>query len=125
MFKLVDLMSQGLDAANLRHKVLSNNLANANTPNFRRSDVDFSAIFQQTTTIPITTTHKSHLPSIRKRGSIQIVQDRTTSMRNDGSNVDMDREMILILENQLHYQAMTDVITRRLSLLRSVIGEGR
>ncbi|MGB4265489.1 MAG: flagellar basal body protein, partial [Limnochordia bacterium] len=42
MFRLVDLVTQGLDAASLRHKILSNNLANVNTPGFRRSDVDFS-----------------------------------------------------------------------------------
>jgi len=126
MFKLVDLMAKGLDATSLRHKVLSNNLANANTPHFRRSDVDFSTIFQQSATLPVVTTHSRHIPSIRKKGTeARIIQDRTTALRNDGSNVDVDREMVLLLENQLHYQAMADVISRRLNLLRTVIGEGR
>ncbi|HOB08028.1 MAG: flagellar basal body rod protein FlgB [Limnochordia bacterium] len=126
MFRLVDLVTQGLDAASLRHKILSNNLANVNTPGFRRSDVDFSDLFEQSASMPIRTTHPQHVASSRRQGSgIRIVQDKATSIRNDGNNVDADREMILLLENQLHYQAMADVITRNLGVLRLVIGEGR
>jgi len=126
MFRLVDLVTKGLDAASLRHKVLSNNLANANTPGFRRSDVDFSNLFEQSVSMPVRKTHPQHITiSRRKISGIHIVQDTATAIRNDGSNVDADREMILLLENQLHYQAMADVITRNLGFLRLVIGEGR
>lgn len=126
MFKLVDIITQGLDATSLRHKILSNNLANANTPQFRRSDIDFSSVYAEVNQIPMKSTHESHITTgIRISDNIPIVQDNSTSMRNDGSNVDVEREMIFLLENQLHYQAMTEVISRNLSLLRSVIGEGR
>jgi len=126
MFRLVDLVTKGLDAASLRHKVLSNNLANANTPGFRRSDVDFSNLFEQSVSMPVRKTHPQHITiSRRKISGIHIVQDTATAIRNDGSNVDADREMILLLENQLHYHAMADVITRNLGFLRLVIGEGR
>lgn len=127
MFKLVDIITKGLDSASLRHKVLSNNLANANTPQFRRSDVDFSAVFLGSGKLPLKSTHNKHVTnSIRSRYSRSVVvQDKSTSMRNDGNNVDIDREMVLVLENQMHYQAMTDTVNRNLSLLRSVIGEGR
>ena len=126
MFKFVDLVTNGLDAANLRHKVLSNNLANANTPHFQRSDVGFSNLFQQSSSMPIAATHPRHIAVTRRRsGGLRIVQDNSTSIRNDGSNVDVDREMVMLLENQLHYQAMADVISRNLGYLRLVIGEGR
>ncbi|HHX01849.1 MAG TPA: flagellar basal body rod protein FlgB [Firmicutes bacterium] len=126
MFRFVDLVTQGLDAASVRHKVLSNNLANANTPGFRRTDVDFTNIFQQSASMHINTTHPQHIATSRRRGNgIRVVQDTNTSIRNDGSNVDVDREMVMLMENQLHYQAMTDVITRNLGFLKLVIGEGR
>ncbi len=125
MFKLVDLLTQGLDGTALRHRVLSNNLANANTPQFQRSDVDFSHIFAKTASLPMNVTHENHINfnQQRYRNNIQVIQDDTTTIRNDGNNVDVEREMVMLMENQLHYQAMTDVLSRNISMLRLVIGE--
>ena len=53
-----------------------------------------------------------------------MVQDNTTAMRNDGNNVDPDREMALVAENQLYYQALVEAVSRKLSSLRSAITEG-
>jgi flagellar basal-body rod protein FlgB len=83
-------------------------------------------LFQQSSSMPIAATHPRHIAVTRRRsGGLRIVQDNSTSIRNDGSNVDVDREMVMLLENQLHYQAMADVISRNLGYLRLVIGEGR
>jgi flagellar basal-body rod protein FlgB len=46
-------------------------------------------------------------------------------MRNDGNNVDPDREMALVAENQLYYQALVEAVSRKLRSLRSAITEGR
>jgi len=46
-------------------------------------------------------------------------------MRTDGNNVDIDREMALMAANQLNYNAMTQVLNEKYSLLRYVIHEGR
>ncbi len=125
MFKFADMITQGLNVSSLRQKILSNNLANANTPNFRRSDVDFAAVFAQVNSIPVEITHKNHINIKGNNNQSHIKQDKSNLMRNDGNNVDVDREMMFLLENQLHYQAMADVVSRNLSMLRSVIGEGR
>ncbi len=132
MFKTVDLLKQGLSGASLRQSVLANNMANANTPNFKRSDVDFASQLTATGSEPgklgLQRTHGNHLqngPAGSSSPSFAIQQDTTTAMRNDGSNVDVDREMVMIMENQLHYQAMADAVNRRLGQLRNVIAEGR
>lgn len=128
LFKVVDAVKTGLDATVLRHKVLSNNIANVNTPHFRRSDIDFSAFLaSQNSKLPISTTHRKHLSGRHSSNSLDlsVSQETGTIMGNDQNNVDIDREMALVLENQIHYLAMTDAINRNLSLLRSAINEGR
>ncbi len=129
MFKVADFVGKGLDGTSLRHTVLSNNLANVNTPLFRRSDVDFSAFMAQESIkshLSLYKTHNNHLyRSSDSSSRFGVYQDNSSVMRNDGNNVDAEREMVMLMENQLHYQAMADVLSRNLSLLRSVIAEGR
>lgn len=131
MFKTVDKLSLGLNKASARHSVLSNNLANFNTPGFKRSDVQshslFAAEMQKQRTTRLRRTNSGHLPGTVSRGSqpFSIITDYSTSLRNDGNNVDADRERVLLLENELYYDSLIDAVSRKLSQLRTVIGEGR
>lgn len=130
MFKTVDKLSIGLDKASLRHNVLSSNLANVNTPGFKRSDVVSSEKFfsqlQKAGHFSLAKTNSRHLPA-RTRISQQftVAKDWSTTMRNDGNNVDPDRERILLLANQIYYDTLADAVNRKLGQLRSVIAEGR
>lgn len=131
MFKLVNKLSSGLSKATLRHSVLSNNLANFNTPGFKRSDVvdnpTFARELSQAQQSKLRRTNAKHLSgsSMTRKQAFSIVEDRTTTMRNDGNNVDPDRERVLLLENQLYYDSLIDAVSRKLGQIRSVIGEGR
>lgn len=129
LYKMVDRLSQALDGASLRQKVLSHNVANANTPGFKRSDVNFKQQLSQAgRKIPLVTTDRNHragVPSNTHTAAFGVVQDNSTAMRNDGNNVDVEREMVLVMENQLYYQSIADKLSRNLGRLRSVIGEGR
>jgi len=131
MFRLVDRLSVGLSKANLRQTVLSNNLANFNTPGFKRSDVvdnpSFTSELGKAQGASLRRTHSRHLPGFSGRmdGAFSVVEDRSTTMRTDGNNVDVDRERVLLLENQLYYDSLIDAVSRKLSQLRTVIGEGR
>ena len=131
MFKLVDKLNTGLSKASLRHTVLSNNMANFNTPGFKRSDVTmdttFSREFSRVENQRLSRTNGRHLEgSARTRAHpFSVIQDNSTTMRNDGNNVDPDREQVLLLENQLYYESLTDAVSRKLAQLRTVIGEGR
>jgi len=131
VFKLVDKLATGLGKASLRHTVLSNNMANVNTPGFKRSDVtmdaSFAREFKKVQHHGLTRTNSRHLAGSTRTSTFpySIVQDNSTTMRNDGNNVDPDREQVLLLENQLYYESLTDAVSRKLSQLRTVIGEGR
>lgn len=131
MFKTVNKLRLGLNKASLRHSVLSDNLANVNTPGFKRSDVLSHSVFADRLRLADTPglkrTNAKHLPGTSFRGTeaYSVVTDCTSAMRNDGNNVDMERERVYLLENQLYYDSLIDAVSRKLSQVRSVIGEGR
>lgn len=119
-------LETGLDASSLRQKVLSNNVANADTPDFKRSDVDFRQILGEAlgdpgTKLPLKVTAPQHIQSAPGGAQSAVVTDGSTTFRNDGNNVDIDREMANIAENGLYYNSVTQALTNQLGLLRMVI----
>ncbi len=127
MFAVVNRLGAGLSGASLRQTVLSNNLANANTPGFKRSDVSFASQLRghNPSRFSVRQTQPGHQTGRSRPSPSSLMQrDTSTLMRNDDNNVDVDREMVYIMENQLHYQAMADTANRHLQMLRSAISEG-
>lgn len=123
---VLNVLEKGLDASSLRQKVLSNNVANVDTPDFKRSDVDFEAILgtalgKTGETLPLKTTSSQHIPGVAEAAQNGVVTDQSTSLRNDGNNVDIDREMANVAENGLYYNSLTQTISSQLGLLRMVV----
>ena len=128
----IDIGSRALSAASLRHEVLSNNIANVNTPNFKRSHVRFEDLLKQELGLnddplmKVVRTHDRHFPipfSGKARGVIE--QDATTNMRLDGNNVDIDIEMAEVAKNQLYYSALATALGGHIGRLKSVITSGQ
>ena len=125
---VLGILEKGLDASSLRQKVLANNVANVDTPDFKRSDVNFEAVLGSALgeaggTLPLKTTSPQHLPGVLSSQQNAVVTDQSTSMRNDGNNVDIDREMTNVAENGLYYNSVTRAISSQLGILRMVIQE--
>jgi flagellar basal-body rod protein FlgB len=115
LFDLTDLLVQrGLAGASLRQQVLSNNLANANTAGFKRSDVDF----QSTLASALGTGNADAVAAT----TFSPVTDTTTAMRADGNNVDMDAEMAKLTSNAVEYETLTEIEKTRLQILHDAIG---
>ena len=112
----VTVMEKTLAADSLRHKVISNNIANANTPGFKRSDVTFAEEL----------TNDKHIGGRQTlNGQPAVVVENSTSFRTDGNNVDIDREMTNIAKNQIHYDALVQKIAGFYAKLKDVIKEGK
>ena len=128
----IDIGSRAMAAAALRHEVLSNNIANVNTPNFKRSHVRFEDLLKQELGLDrdplmkVVRTHDRHLP-IAFHGKVRpvIEQDAGTNMRLDGNNVDIDIEMAEVAKNQLYYSALATAVGGHISKLKSVITSGQ
>jgi flagellar basal-body rod protein FlgB len=123
---VLNVLQKGLEASSMRQQVLSNNVANIDTPNFKRSDVDFQAVLgavlgEKSGALSMNLTSSKHIPGLADGGGSGIVTDQATSLRNDGNNVDVDREMSNVAENGLYYNSLTRAISSQLGLLRMVI----
>lgn len=125
-------LGRGLAAANLRQEVISNNIANVNTPNFKKSDVVFEELLAKeigmddSGRLPLVRTHDRHLPVGMTGGAKAIIQeDDTTTMRVDNNNVDIDIEMASLAKNQLYYNAMATELGSYVNKLKNVITSGQ
>ncbi len=125
----MDGLMKGLDAASLRHQVTANNLANLNTPGFQRSDVSFEGQLlkaKEKLDSPLARTHEKHIPQQpAPEVNPEVKKDTSTIRRIDGSNVDLEREMLNMVSNQLRYNSYTQQLNTRFDNWRFVINEGR
>lgn len=126
-------MEGALQAAEMRQRVISNNVANSDTPHFKRSEVLFEELLEQS----MGGNRLGHLTGNRTdqkhiaigTGSLvmptaRVITDKTTSMNNNENNVDIDREMSLLAKNQLSYNFYIQQINHDVRMMRMAI-EGR
>ncbi|TYP77661.1 flagellar basal body rod protein FlgB [Paenibacillus methanolicus] len=119
-----------INASEMRQRVISNNVANADTPKFKRSDVLFEETLQQSmgasAELSGRLTNKKHIPigSGGSKPQAQIVTDESTVMNNNENNVDIDREMTLLAKNQLNYNFYIQQLNHDVKMMRTGI-DGR
>jgi flagellar basal-body rod protein FlgB len=122
------VLEQALGAAALRHKVIANNIANVNTPGFKKSDVVFEEKLAEAMAgkkATMTRTHAKHLPG--RQGDAfapSVVTDTKTSLRTDGNNVDIDAEMANVAKNTIYYNAVAQQLGSYFANLKSAIRGG-
>lgn len=123
------VLSQAMSASSLRHKVLSNNIANVNTPGFKRSDVVFedklAAAMGGGNRLGLARTNERHLPGRSDGSGPTVTTDTMTTLRTDGNNVDIDAEMANVAKNTLYYEAVAQQLGRYFTNLKSAISEGK
>lgn len=127
----------GLDGASLKQKALSDNIANVNTPDYKRKDVDFLKTLKNKVkenkeeSLKLEQTSGNHFSRESSFNSLQsgsndfkISTDNSTSFRNDGNNVDVDVEMTELAKNQIYYNTLTRQINNKFSMIKNVIDKG-
>lgn len=127
----ISILEQGINGSSLRHKVISNNIANVNTPGFKKSEVSFEEFLQteiNDSTLPLARTNAGHLSGNGALGGVRAPQINTinsTSFRTDGNNVDVDIEMANLAKNNIYYNAMVNQLSKHFTMLKSAIKEGK
>lgn len=131
--KTIDLLHRALDVSSLRYAISSNNLANSEVPNFKRTDVNFeselkraldseknkNSAFQMLTSNDKHIQSKTHIDyrSVKPRR----VVDYMSTVKANGNNVDAEEEAMLVLKTQMQYQLMTRLVNFEFKQLRSVL----
>lgn len=118
-----DLIKKGLDVSSLRQRAISSNLANINTPNYKVNKVEFEGLLAKAKEgISLKKTHENHF-GISKIEDIQPIEKKrnTTTLNDNGNNVDIDLEMTELAANEIYYSALTRQLNSKLSNLNYVI----
>lgn len=119
------LLKSGINASNVRAKVIANNMANINTKDYKRFNVVFEENLKKENTssdFELKRTNPAHFASENsKTDNIGIEQDKSTSMRSDGNNVDLDVEKVNQAANTLKYNALITKINGKFNDLKMVI----
>lgn len=123
-FSYINVLDKAADASWLRVATITNNLANVDTPGFKRKDVDFEGVLKTelgrskyvTLDQKVKDLHMNHLNATAYTDSSNF------SYRLDGNNVDVDTEQVELASEQLRYTALTDSITHEISRFKSVLG---
>ena len=110
--------SRALDAAALRHQIIANNLANVNTPGYKRQDVTFESQLSRALS-----EHHSGGFGENPVDSVQpeVVTQNSTSMRQDGNNVDMESENVNAAINTLRFETLTQTVSGYFGGLKAAI----
>ncbi len=123
VFDYVDVLSKAADAAWLRNDILSNNLANVDTPGYKRQEVDFESQLRRALgnsryeTVDAKVAHVSDTELVPR-----VFTDAANfSYRLDGNNVDFDVENAEVASNQIKYNGLRDCINQEFANLKLVM----
>ncbi|MDR0553778.1 MAG: flagellar basal body rod protein FlgB [Treponema sp.] len=130
--KTVDLLHRAMDASVIRRDVIADNLANAQVPNFKRSEVNFESELKRALetekerpALELTLTNPKHIPNWRERDYREVqprrVLDYVSTSRNNGNNVDAEQEMMLGLQNQMTYTLLAQAESFEFSQINLVL----
>ena len=106
-------LARAIQGSGLRHEALAENIANVNTPGYRRQDVDFHSALQAA--MPGGEQALAATP-------ISAAVDAAAPMRPDGNSVDMDAEAANLAQNALEYEALAQVLRVRGDILEIALG---
>lgn len=123
VFSYINVLDKAADAAWLRNEAISNNLANVDTPGYKRQDVSFEAelhraLMETENRTMDAKVYNLHMNEITPK----VYTDAANfSYRLDGNNVDVDTENVYLAENQIKYNALMDCISKEFSNLATVL----
>ena len=103
--EIYNLIKNGLSAADLRSRTIANNIANINTPGYKRKYVSF----------------EETLDNISEEGKIEVKEDESISVRTDGNNVDLENEKVNQAANTLMYNSLVEITNIKLEMAKSAI----
>ena len=122
-YDYVDILDKAADASWTRNQVIANNLANVDTPNYKRKEVAFQAYLQAEMEGADTTTLQERISDIDldALNATSYTDMAELSYREDGNNVDVDTENVELASNQLMYEALMNSISNEFDMIKAAM----
>ena len=123
----ISQLERGLNFSALKGKVISQNIANVDTPNYKAKNVDFKEVLAnaQSSSLEAYRTDSSHIAFDSAKSNLGALKSSNLRYRQDGNGVDMDKEQADLAANQIYYNALVDRINGKFNTLQNVIKGGR
>ncbi|NBN63548.1 flagellar basal body rod protein FlgB [Microvirga tunisiensis] len=110
-----------------RQSVLSENVANADTPGYRAKDMKAFDLDKLESTgsegLSTARTQASHLQGFMSASSNRETRIETFEITPDGNSVSLEEQMMMVTANQMDYQAVTTLYTKSIGLIRTALGK--
>ena len=123
IYNYINILDKAADAANMRNELISNNIANVDTPNYKRKDLDFETVLQAELAGGRTLNQSVNMAN--KDLSVldpQVFTDNSNlSYRLDGNNVDISTEEAYLAENTIRYKLLIDQMNQEFSRYQTVL----
>ena len=122
-FDYINVLDRAADAAWQRNEAISNNIANVDTPGYKRQDVAFESVLQQALGNNRYESMDDKVANVdlsRLRGRAYL-DYANYAYRLDGNNVDIENENVMLAENQLKYQGLISSINQEFTNLKTVM----
>jgi len=115
------LLVKSLDCCALRQRVIANNIANVETPGFKRSQVSFETKLRQV----LTTSDERLAEKQIENLSPDITVDTESQARPDGNNVSVEKEMVDMAKNSIQYETLVQLLNIKNAMIRAAMTDGR
>jgi flagellar basal-body rod protein FlgB len=106
---LTNSIERYMDLLSARQKVVASNIANADTPGYKTRDINFQSEFK----------------SLTSGSRPDAVEVSNLPVKNDGNNVDLDREARLLAENAMRFSLASNLMRSQIRLVKDAIQEGK
>ena len=122
-FNYINVLDKAADASWIRNEAISNNIANVDTPGYKRQDVNFEEQLRKAMKNSRYASIDARVANVdlERLNPITYRDHSTLSYRLDGNNVDIDTENVELASNQIRYQGLTDTLSKHFEGLQLVM----
>ncbi|MGD6816174.1 flagellar basal body rod protein FlgB [Metabacillus sp. 113a] len=122
----VTTLENALKTTNIQQKVISNNIANADTPGFKAKKVSFGSLLtREMSNIQANKTDVRHIDFSKTSTGGAVIKNKDSAYHANGNGVDIDSEMADLAKNQIQYNALVDRLNGKFKSLQTVLTGGR
>jgi flagellar basal-body rod protein FlgB len=120
-FNYINVLNKAAQASWKRNEVIANNIANVDTPGYKRKDVQFESYLQQALLGDGSLDSRVADANLESLNPTVYTDNASLSYRLDGNNVDIDTESSMLAENQIRYDALLESMTQEFNRIKIVL----
>ncbi len=126
-YNYINVLNKAAGASWRKNEIIANNIANVDTPDYKRKDLNFESLLSDALSeASLRTGNMDKKVAELQRSSLNpkvYTEYSTLSYRYDGNNVDIDTEQAYLADNQIKYYALLDSMTQEFNRLKTVLNQ--